>query len=152
MYLNYSSNCCLFYFLFIGLKSFSLIIRNYMQNDIRKFYKFRKNISFEDADKEIEMMVVPSNGEDFKITVMVDYNSPILGTQHARLDGLVDFESEIASCRTFVFMKEVAALAANGLIKGGDVDNSMDIAQEEIFGPVLSVIPYDDMDHAVQQF
>ena len=32
----------------------------------------------------------------------------------------------------------------------GDVDNSMDIAQEEIFGPVLSVIPYDDMDHAVQ--
>ena len=32
----------------------------------------------------------------------------------------------------------------------GDVDNSMDIAQEEIFGPVLSVIPYDDIDHAVQ--
>ena len=32
----------------------------------------------------------------------------------------------------------------------GDVDNAMDIAQEEIFGPVLSVIPYDDIDHAVQ--
>ena len=32
----------------------------------------------------------------------------------------------------------------------GSVDNSMDIAQEEIFGPVLSVIPYEDMDHAIQ--
>jgi betaine-aldehyde dehydrogenase len=31
-----------------------------------------------------------------------------------------------------------------------DVDNSMRIAQEEIFGPVLAVIPYDDLDDAVR--
>ncbi|MFJ9347598.1 aldehyde dehydrogenase [Streptomyces sp. NPDC101237] len=31
-----------------------------------------------------------------------------------------------------------------------DVDNSMRIAQEEIFGPVLVVIPYDDEDEAVR--
>ena len=31
-----------------------------------------------------------------------------------------------------------------------DVDNSMTIAQEEIFGPVLAVIPYDDEDDAVR--
>ncbi len=31
-----------------------------------------------------------------------------------------------------------------------DVDNSMTIAQEEIFGPVLCVIPYDDDDDAVR--
>jgi aldehyde dehydrogenase (NAD+) len=30
------------------------------------------------------------------------------------------------------------------------VDNSMAIAQEEIFGPVLSVIPYEDVDDAVR--
>jgi acyl-CoA reductase-like NAD-dependent aldehyde dehydrogenase len=30
------------------------------------------------------------------------------------------------------------------------VDNSMTIAQEEIFGPVLSVIPYEDVDDAVR--
>jgi len=30
------------------------------------------------------------------------------------------------------------------------VDNSMRIAQEEIFGPVLTVIPYDDVDDAVR--
>ena len=31
-----------------------------------------------------------------------------------------------------------------------DVDNKMRIAQEEIFGPVLAVIPYDDVDDAVR--
>jgi betaine-aldehyde dehydrogenase len=31
-----------------------------------------------------------------------------------------------------------------------DVDNSMRIAQEEIFGPVLAVIPFDDVDDAVR--
>ncbi len=31
-----------------------------------------------------------------------------------------------------------------------DVDNNSTIAQEEIFGPVLSVIPYDDVDDAVR--
>jgi acyl-CoA reductase-like NAD-dependent aldehyde dehydrogenase len=31
-----------------------------------------------------------------------------------------------------------------------DVDNSMRIAREEIFGPVATVIPFDDTDHAVQ--
>ena len=32
----------------------------------------------------------------------------------------------------------------------GDVDNKMEIAQEEIFGPVLSIIPYDSEDEAVE--
>lgn len=31
-----------------------------------------------------------------------------------------------------------------------DVDNTMRIAQEEIFGPVISVIPFDGVDHAVE--
>src|SRR4051795_7625486 len=50
------------------------------------------------------------------------------------------------------------AEAPAGLDKGyfvkptlfADVDNSMTIAQEEIFGPVLTVIPYDDEDDAVR--
>ena len=51
-----------------------------------------------------------------------------------------------------------AAEAPEGLDKGyfveptlfADVDNSMTIAQEEIFGPVLVVIPFDDDDDAVR--
>jgi aldehyde dehydrogenase (NAD+) len=33
----------------------------------------------------------------------------------------------------------------------GDVNNTMKIAQEEIFGPVLAVIGFDDMDEAIEQ-
>ena len=32
----------------------------------------------------------------------------------------------------------------------GSVESSMEIAQEEIFGPVLSVISYEDIDHAIR--
>lgn len=99
------------------------------QNAKRRFFKFRENVSFEDKEKGVEMIIVPSEGDDFKVTVMVDYNSPVLGTQHARLDNLADFKEEIASCRTFVFMKEVAMLAKHGLIKGGDVDNAVVLAE-----------------------
>jgi UDP-3-O-[3-hydroxymyristoyl] N-acetylglucosamine deacetylase/3-hydroxyacyl-[acyl-carrier-protein] dehydratase len=60
---------------------------------------------------------------------MVDYRSPILGTQHARLESLQAFGQDIASCRTFVFLKEVAALAEQGLIKGGDIDNAVVLAE-----------------------
>ena len=36
-----------------------------------------------------------------------------------------DFKEEIASCRTFVFLKELEVLADKGLIKGGDIDNAV---------------------------
>ena len=32
----------------------------------------------------------------------------------------------------------------------GDVTNEMTISREEIFGPVLSILPYDSVDHAIQ--
>ena len=99
------------------------------QKGKRKFYKFRKNISFEDSEKEIEMLGIPARNDEFKITVMVDYNSPILGTQHARLEDLSDFTKDIAPCRTFVFMKELATLAEHGLIKGGDINNAVVLAE-----------------------
>ena len=35
------------------------------------------------------------------------------------------FATEIAGCRTFVFLRELEFLAKNGLIKGGDLDNAI---------------------------
>ena len=43
-----------------------------------------------------------------------------------------DFAKEIAPCRTFVFLREVEALLANNLIKGGDLDNAIVIVDRKI--------------------
>jgi UDP-3-O-[3-hydroxymyristoyl] N-acetylglucosamine deacetylase/3-hydroxyacyl-[acyl-carrier-protein] dehydratase len=80
------------------------------------------------GEKGSEMMAVPSNGE-FRITVMVDYESPVLGTQHATMYHLGQFVRDISRSRTFVFLKEVKKLLAEGLIKGGDLDNAIVLAE-----------------------
>ncbi len=91
----------------------------------RKFYILRENISFEDPEKDVEMLAVPEPDGEFRLTVMVDYRSPVLGTQHASMYKLSEFAQEISPCRTFVFLREVAELARQGLIKGGDVENAV---------------------------
>lgn len=91
----------------------------------RSYFVLKDNITFEDTEKNVEMLAVPTAGEEYRITVMVDYNSPVLGTQHASMYQLEDFKSEIASCRTFCFLKELEYLADNNLIKGGDLENAI---------------------------
>ena len=81
------------------------------------------NIKFENTDKNVEMLAVPD--DEFRITVMVDYHSPLLGTQHASMYNLGEYKEQISCCRTFVFLRELLNLVNAGLIKGGDVDNAI---------------------------
>jgi UDP-3-O-[3-hydroxymyristoyl] N-acetylglucosamine deacetylase / 3-hydroxyacyl-[acyl-carrier-protein] dehydratase len=101
------------------------------QNADRKYLVLDENITYEDKDKNIEMLAVPTNGGEFRLTVMVDYNSPVLGTQHAHMYELDHFIDEVAPCRTFVFLGELAVLAKNGLIKGGSLDNAIVLVERE---------------------
>jgi UDP-3-O-[3-hydroxymyristoyl] N-acetylglucosamine deacetylase/3-hydroxyacyl-[acyl-carrier-protein] dehydratase len=102
----------------------------------RDYFELNENLKWEDLDKGIEILAVPDN--NYRITVMVDYNSPALGTQHASMYQISDFEKQIATCRTFVFLRELEFLASNNLIKGGDLDNAIvlvernDVAQDEL--------------------
>jgi UDP-3-O-[3-hydroxymyristoyl] N-acetylglucosamine deacetylase/3-hydroxyacyl-[acyl-carrier-protein] dehydratase len=102
----------------------------------RDYFVLNENIPWEDVEKGIEFLAIPD--VHYRLTVMVDYNSPVLGTQHASMYQLGDFKKEIAKCRTFVFLRELEYLASNNLIKGGDLDNAivlvdrMDVAQEEL--------------------
>ena len=102
----------------------------------REYFELNENIPWEDLEKGIEFLAVPDT--NYRLTVMVDYNSPVLGTQHASMYKISDFKTEIAKCRTFVFLKELEYLASNNLIKGGDLDNAIvlvdrpDVEQEEL--------------------
>ena len=89
----------------------------------KKYFVVSENLTYEDQERQTEMLLVPQ--DEFRLTVMVDYNSPFLGTQHAHMYNVRDFESEISKCRTFVFLRELEILAKNGLIKGGDLDNAI---------------------------
>ncbi len=93
------------------------------QNADREYFVLDENITYEDPEKQTEMLAVPQ--DEFRLTVMVDYNSPLLGTQHAHMYHMGEFEQEIAPCRTFVFLRELEFLAKNNLIKGGDLDNAI---------------------------
>lgn len=95
----------------------------------REYFEFKENLPWEDLEKGIEMLAVPA--DDFRLTVMVDYNSPVLGTQHATMYNIGEFKNEIASCRTFVFLGELEYLAKKGLIKGGDPDNAIVLVERE---------------------
>ncbi len=95
----------------------------------RKYLVLKENIFFE--ENNVEMMAVPTKEGEFRITVMVDYHSKVLGTQHASMYYLNDFKEEIASSRTFVFVKELVFLSKAGLIKGGDLDNAIVLVEKE---------------------
>lgn len=93
------------------------------QDEERVYFELKENLTFEDPVKKVEMLAVPQ--DEFRITVMVDYNSDLLGTQHASMYNIREFKSEIAKCRTFVFLHELEALLQHNLIKGGDLDNAI---------------------------
>ena len=74
------------------------------QNAEREYFELDENIPWEDPEKGIEFLAIPDN--TYRLTVMVDYNSPVLGTQHATIYSIDEFNKNISECRTFVFLKE----------------------------------------------
>ena len=94
----------------------------------RQFLELTDTLTHHDGEG-VEMLAVPPVDQEFRITVMVDYHSPILGTQHASMYHLGQFVPQISRCRTFVFLKEVKSLLEQGLIKGGDLDNAIVLAE-----------------------
>ncbi|MBK7945097.1 MAG: bifunctional UDP-3-O-[3-hydroxymyristoyl] N-acetylglucosamine deacetylase/3-hydroxyacyl-ACP dehydratase [Flavobacteriales bacterium] len=101
------------------------------QDAPRNWYVLKEPIWFETKERGTEMLGVPAPGGEFRITVMVDYNSPVLGTQHASMYRADEFKDEIAPCRTFVFLRELEQLAKAGLIKGGDLNNAIVLEDRE---------------------
>lgn len=102
------------------------------QEKERIYLELTENVAWEDLEKGTEFLAVPDN--NYRLTVMVDYKSPVLGTQHATMYKIDDFKSEIAACRTFVFLRELEFLAKNNLIKGGDLDNAIVLVERENIG------------------
>jgi UDP-3-O-[3-hydroxymyristoyl] N-acetylglucosamine deacetylase/3-hydroxyacyl-[acyl-carrier-protein] dehydratase len=100
------------------------------QNALRDFFEVQDSIFYRDASRNIEIAALPL--DDYRITVMIDYNSPVLGSQHASITNIRQFEKEIASCRTFCFLHELEMLYKNNLIRGGDLNNAIVIVDRVV--------------------
>ena len=88
----------------------------------RRFIKITRPIEFREGNSEI--CAFPNEGT--LITYQTQYKHKLLGSQ--RLSIRLDEESfvkELASARTFGFLKDVELMRANGLAKGGSLDNAV---------------------------
>lgn len=90
-----------------------------------------ETVMYHNEEKQIDIVALPLDG--YRITVMVDYQNPALGSQHTGLFDLEkEFVTEFAPARTFCFLSEVEALANQGLIRGGDLDNAVVIVDHNL--------------------
>ncbi len=89
----------------------------------KEVFEIREPLCYKDEKTGAELVALPS--ESMELTTLIDFNSKVLGQQYACLDRLEDFSTQIAPCRTFVFLHELEYLVDNNLIKGGDLSNAI---------------------------
>lgn len=97
------------------------------QDELKNYIEIDEPVVYSEPERKVDIIVLPS--EAFRVTFMVDYQNPALGTQYTSLVSLEDeFATEFAPARTFCFLHEVESLYKQGLIKGGRLDNAIVIA------------------------
>ena len=100
------------------------------QDAAKAWYTIDTNISYFDDVKKVEMTALPAI--NYQLTTLIDFNSPVLGTQHASLKTMKEFQTEIAPCRTFCFLHELEMLLDNNLVKGGDINNAIVVVDKPV--------------------
>jgi len=96
----------------------------------RQYIRLDKEVEVKDEETGSWVKVSPADCLQYDVTV--DFGSRVLGVQSAHWSERADYVGQIAPCRTFCFFHELEALAAHGLIKGGDVDNAIVIAEHPV--------------------
>ena len=100
------------------------------QNAEKDVFIIKSKIEIKDEQTGHSIIILPD--EKFSLNVLIHYDSDILFNQYATLEDMANFKEDIASSRTFVFVRELEALLNLGLIKGGDLDNAIVIYEREM--------------------
>jgi len=96
----------------------------------REYFEIKKKIEIFDEKSGATITALPD--DDYRLNVLISFPSIVLNNQFATLDSISNFKTEIANCRTFVFLHELEVLMKMNLIKGGDLDNAIVIIDKEI--------------------
>jgi UDP-3-O-[3-hydroxymyristoyl] N-acetylglucosamine deacetylase / 3-hydroxyacyl-[acyl-carrier-protein] dehydratase len=98
----------------------------------RKYLVVDETVNYRNEEHGVEIVALPLRN-DYRVTVLIDYNNPALGSQHTGLFSLEkEFVSEFSKARTFCFLHEVEILRDRGLIRGGNLDNAIVIVDREL--------------------
>lgn len=100
------------------------------QSAAKNVLPITEKIIWEEPERGVFLSIEPY--PILQIQVEVDYQSTILPPQTAFMQGLAHFETEIAPCRTFCFLKDVIKMYQVGLIKGGSPSNAVVIVDEPL--------------------
>lgn len=99
----------------------------------RPFWKIQQPLRVEDHGAM--MLALPYSG--LRLTVAADFDLPYLHQQLVDFEmSAISFESEIAPARTFTLEKWIEPLRAQGLIRGGSIDNAIVLGTEEPSSPL----------------
>lgn len=112
-----------------ALKNVGILI----QDAPKKYYTIDQPVIYHNEEKRIDIVMVPS--DEFRVTYMIEYQHPKIGTQYTSLYDLdKEFVDDFASARTFCLLSEVEQLKERGLIKGGLYDNAIVFIDRELKG------------------
>lgn len=104
----------------------------------REDFVVLQKIEYNNEETGTKIMILPD--DHLSLQVQVEYDSPVVNNQFANLEHIENYSAEIASARTFVFVRELAPLAELGLIKGGDLDNALVIYDQPMAADELQKV------------
>lgn len=101
-------------------------------NRSRKFLAIREPISLIEGEKRVS--IIPSRF--YRVTFDIAFDHPCISLQHRTVKVTPEtFCRDLAPARTFGFLREVEYLKANGLARGGSLENAIVIGDQEILNP-----------------
>lgn len=97
----------------------------------KKYIVIKKPIKVAERDKYV--LLLPAEEPEFTIDYSIDFLHPFLAKQSfSHLFSAEVFRKEVGNARTFGFLRDVEMLRANGLAKGGSLNNAVVISDTEI--------------------
>lgn len=100
------------------------------QDALRNYVVIDEPVTYRDSERGVEITALPFT--EYRLTVMIDFDSNVLKSQYANLHRIDDFKEEVAGCRTFCFLHELEMLHENNLIKGGDLSNAIVVVDRPV--------------------
>lgn len=90
------------------------------------------NTIYADNGRGATLVAMPS--ETFRITYIIKYENPLIGTMMFDYSGARGdfFMSEISRSRTFALERDIKALRENGMALGGSLENAILVGEREI--------------------